>query len=354
MSIFENIFFHIMKREKITIHDISKALGIDSSTVSRALNNSPRVSEKTKLQVFDKAQELGYQRNSLASNLRTNKTHTIAIVLPLISRYFFSKIIAGIEETAYEAGYNVIICQSLDNLEREKKIIETLISNRVDGILISISMETSSFKHLELYRSLGKPIVFFDRYCPLPNCINVNIDNFKASFEATEHLILNGCKHIVHFSGSQKIELYRQRKQGYISALEKYNLEKKDTYIFESNLSEADGIKSAKEILKLKKIDGIYASNDTSAISAIKYLQKKGIIIPKDIAVVGFNNDPISAVIEPSLTTINQPAIEIGKRATNYLLKQIENKPIDIKEQFKFLNSELIIRSSSKKKSSTI
>ncbi|OEK08808.1 LacI family transcriptional regulator [Flavivirga aquatica] len=338
-----------MKNGKITIHDISKALGIDSSTVSRALNDSPRVSKKTKEIILNKAKEVGYQRNSLASNLRTNKTHTIAVVLPRVSRYFFATVIAGIEETAYEAGYNVIICQSLDNLNREKKIISTLISNRVDGIIMSISMETTNYEHLQAYKKLGKPIVFFDRPCSLNNCSNININNFQSSFNATKHLILKGCKHIAYFSGSLDIELYRQRKNGYIAALNEHNIKVNEHYIFESNLSEEDGIKSAKKILQLKSIDGLYSSNDTAAISAMQYLKSKNIRIPEDIAVVGFNNDPISAIIEPSLTTINQPAFKIGKIASNLLVDQIENKTTNIKEQSKLLNSELIIRNSSKK-----
>jgi LacI family transcriptional regulator len=338
-----------MKDGKATIHDISKALGIDSSTVSRALNDSPRVSKKTKNNILDMAKELGYQRNSLASNLRTQKTYTIAVVLPRISRYFFATVISGVEEAAYVAGYNVIICQSLDNLEREKKIISSLISNRVDGILMSISMETTSYEHLEAYTSLGKPMVFFDRPCSLNGCININIDNFQASFNATEHLILNGCKRIAHFSGSQDIELYRQRKRGYIAALNKYQVEIDETIIFESSLSEEDGLVYAKKILKIGAVDGIYSSNDTAAIAAIKYLKSQKIKIPKDIAVVGFNNDPISAIIEPSLTTINQPAFEIGKIASSLLLDKIENKITSLENNLKVLNSELIVRASSRK-----
>lgn len=338
-----------MNKEKATIHDISKALNIDSSTVSRALNHSPLVSKKTRDLVFQKAQELGYQKNSLASNLRTNKTQTIAIVLPRISRHFFSTVIAGIEETAHEAGYNVIICQSLDSIEREKKIMATLISNRVDGVIISISMETTHYEHLEAYKKLEKPIIFFDRPCYLPHCSNINIDNAHASFMATEHLIFQGCKHIAHFSGSQNIALYRQRKNGYLAALKKHGLELNEQHIFESNLSEEDGVASAKKILALKNIDGLVSSNDTAAISAMQYFKSQGIKIPEDIAVVGFNNDPISAVIEPSLTTINQPAFDIGNMASTLLLNQIANKSFAAEAQSTILNSELIIRNSSKR-----
>ena len=196
-----------MIKGKITIHDISKALEIDSSTVSRALNNSPRVSKKTKTKILKKAKELGYQRNSLASKLRTNRSNTIGVIVPRISRHFFAAVISGIEETAYDAGYDVIICQSLDNYEREKKLVETLLANRVDGILISISMETTNYSHFKNYIDNGFPIIYFDRPCEVDKNTNVIINDFKASFEATEHLILNGCKNIVHFSGPQSTTL---------------------------------------------------------------------------------------------------------------------------------------------------
>lgn len=339
-----------MKSNKVTIHDISKALNIDSSTVSRALNNSPRVSQKTKDKIRSKALELGYQRNSLASNLRTNKTHTIGIVVPRISRNFFSSVIAGIEQTAYEAGYNVMICQSLESLDREIKLMDTLLSNRVDGVMISISMETTNYDHIQAFKNHGGPVVFYDRPCELENCTSVSINDYQASFDATQHLIENGCKNIVHFSGPQEIELYKNRKAGYKAALEQNHIEFREAYCFESALSGKDGIENAKRILHMKEIDGIYSSNDTAAISAMQYLKANGIDIPKDIAVVGFNNDPISAVIEPGLTTINQPDFEMGKIAATELLKQIQNKAANTEKESIILNSELIVRSSSKKK----
>ena len=339
-----------MKQNKTTIHDISNALNIDSSTVSRALNNSPRVSKKTKEKILKKASELGYQRNSLASNLRTNRTNTIGVIVPRISRNFFSTVISGIEETAYENGFNVIICQSLESLDREKQLIDTLLANRVDGVLISISMETTSYDHLKPYYEHGSPIVFYDRPCHFEDCTVVSIDDYKASFDATEHLISTGRKKIFHFSGPQEIELYRNRKRGYIDALTKHNIPFNENYCYESDLSEKEGIKAAKKILKLDtNIDAIYSSNDTAAIAAMKYFKSIGKIIPDDIAFVGFNNDPISAVIEPSLTTVNQPDFKMGKIAAAILLGQIKNKNKDSKNQSIVLNSELIVRNSTHK-----
>ncbi|TXG38419.1 LacI family DNA-binding transcriptional regulator [Seonamhaeicola maritimus] len=334
------------KNEQVTIHDIARALNIDSSTVSRALNDSPRVSSKTKQKILDKASELGYQRNILASNLRTSKTNTIGVIVPRISRNFFSSVISGIEETAQEAGYSVVICQSFESFEREQKLVETLLANRVDGILISVSMQTESYDHLKAYLNHGGSIVFYDRPCQLENCSSISIDDYKASFQATEHLIQNGCRHIVHFSGPQINDLYKNRKQGYVDALEKHGIDFNEAYCLESKLSENDGVAHAKKILEMGNVDGIYSSNDTAAISAIQYLKTQGVNIPKDIAVVGFNNDPISSVIEPSLTTINQPDFEMGTIASNLLINKIENK--NTSNESKILDIELIIRNSSK------
>lgn len=343
-------FLRKMRKGKITIHDISKALGIDSSTVSRALNNSPRVTTKTRAKILKEAEKLGYQRNSLASKLRSNKTNTIGVIVPRISRHFFASVIAGIEETAYDAGYEVIICQSLESLEREKKIVETLLSNRVDGVLISISMETTNYDHFDNYKNNGFPLIFFDRPCNVSKYTNVIINDFQVSFNATEYLILNGCKNIVHFSGPQELELYRRRKKGYVKALEKYQIEIKEEYIIESKLMKADGIENAKKVLNLPKVDGVFSANDTAAISAMQYLKSENVKIPEDIAFVGFSNEPISAVIEPSLTTVKQPDFEMGKEATLLLFEQINNKT-DIKEnQTKFLEPKLIIRNSTNNK----
>ncbi len=337
-----------MKENKTTIHDISKALNIDSSTVSRALNNSERVSLKTRTKIQKKANELGYQRNSLASNLRTNKTNTIGVIIPRIARHFFATVIAGIEETAYESGYNVVICQSLDSLDREQKIMNSLASNRVDGILISTSMETSTYQHIKSYIDNNNPVVFIDRPCKeFSNCSSISIDNFKASYEATSLLIKNGRKHIVHFSGPQNIGLYRDRKNGYLQALKDHRIDIRKEYIYESNLSEEEGVTGAKSILKHKEIEALYAANDTSAISAIQYLKNKGIKIPEQIAVIGFNNDPISEIIEPSLTTIHQPGFEMGKISTEILINQIKNKIKNRIDESQILSPKLIIRDSS-------
>ncbi len=337
-----------MQADNITIHDIADALQIDSSTVSRALNSSPRVTQKTKDKILAKANEMGYQRNVLASNLRKSKTNTIGVIVPRISRHFFSSAIAGIEEHSFEAGNNVIICQSLELLEREKNLIDTLIANRVDGIILSISMETLDYDHLENTRKNGIPIVFFDRHCDIPGNNNVLVDDYQGSFDATQHLISKGCKTIVHFSGPRNLKLYENRFNGYRQALKQNNILFRPELVFNSKLMEKDGLEGAKMLMDLPhNVDGIFSANDVAAIGAMQYLKTKGVNIPEDIAIVGFSNEPRSQVIEPSLTTMDQSGGEMGKLATSLLLKQINAKGASpLKPETIILKPSLIERNS--------
>jgi len=335
---------------KITIHDIAKTLNIDSSTVSRALNDSPRVTQKTKKRIFDKANELGYQRNQMASNLRKSKSNTLGVIVPRVSRHFFASVIAGIEEEAYEHGYNVVISQSLEQLEREQKITKALMANRVDGVLVSVSMETNNYDHLLRLKENGTEFLFFDRHCEIDGIDNVLIDDFQGGFDATEHLISKGCQIIAHFSGPQELSIYQNRLRGYRAALEKNKIKFRSELVLRSRLMENDGKESAKKLLDSNiKIDGIFAANDVSAIGAMKHLKKKGVKIPEDIKVVGFSNEPISAVIEPSLTTIDQPGFQIGKKATEILLGRIKDGKNFVKGRTTMLKSTLIERDSTKK-----
>ncbi|NNF33257.1 MAG: LacI family DNA-binding transcriptional regulator [Saprospiraceae bacterium] len=338
-----------MASKKVTIHDIARILKIDSSTVSRALNDSPRVKKKTKDKIIAAANELGYQRNQLASSLRKSKTNTIGVIVPRISRYFFSSAIAGIEETAYKLGYNVIICQSLEKVERERELVDTLLAYRVDGLLISVSMETRNYDHLESLKIRKTPHVFFDRHCDIPNNSNVLIDDFQAGYDATQHLISNGYKSIAHFCGPLEMELYKNRFNGYVAALKDNEIPFNKELVIESRLMTEDGVNCIEEILLLPyKVDAVFSANDIAAIGAIKYLKRKGIKIPEDIAFVGFSNEPMSSIIEPALTTINQSGSEIGKKATQLLISIINNDNEEINNETIIVKSQLIERQSSK------
>lgn len=338
--------------KKTTIHEIAKALNVDSSTVSRALNDSDRVKAKTKKRVLDKAQELGYSRNMLASNLRRNKSNTIGVVVPRISRHFFSSTIAGIEAVASQAGYNVIICQSLEEIDRERKIIRNLMANRVDGILISVTMETHDNSHLTDCFDNGTPLVFFDRHVAgMKQTGKVLIDDLQGGFEATEHMIEQGCRKIAHLTAPLDVEIYKNRHKGYRSALEKYNLDYDKNLVFVSKLSKEDGYRLADKIVKeLDGVDGIFSANDFAAIGAMNYLKSMGKKIPEDMAIVGFSNEPTSAVIEPSLTTVDQSGEEIGRLACNLLLDYFENGNTLVNDKTIMLQPKLIVRDSSIRK----
>ncbi len=334
----------------MTIHDIAKALGIDSSTVSRALNDSNRVTKKTKDKILEKAKELGYQRNLLASNLRKNKTFTIGVIVPRISRHFFSSAIAGIEEMAFEKGYKVVICQSLEQLDREQNLVETLVANRVDGVIMSISMETLNYKHLDILKTNNIPVLFFDRHCDIPGNSNVLLDDFEGGYLGTSHLISKGCTRIVHFSGPRNLMMYQNRFQGYRTALEKNNIPFDKDLVLSSHLMEKEGALLAKQLLSMQKqVDGVFSANDVAAIGAMQYLKSKGVLIPEDIAFTGFSNEPTSRVIEPSLTTIDQSGSQMGKLAMELLLKQIEKKKESISPETIILKPSLIERESSNK-----
>ncbi len=331
--------------QKITIHDIAKSLGIDSSTVSRALNNSNRVTAKTKEKVIQKAEELGYRRNILAANLRKQHSMIIGVIVPKISGNFFSNVISGIEEIASENGYHVFIAQSLEELEREKKSLDNLVAYQVDGILASISMQTRQGNH---FTSLGRnkmPLVFFDRYICGDENTAVSINDEEAAYHATKHLIDSGCKKIAHLAGEKNIKIFADRMNGYKRALQEANVDILEQHLITSPLSENDGFQKIQPIAN--SIDAVFASNDHAAIGAMKYLKSIGKNIPNDISIIGFSNEPISEYTEPSLSTIDQSSIEMGRKACQLLLDRIKNYEAHLNEKI-MLPASLILRGSTR------
>ena len=336
---------------KITIHEIARALDIDSSTVSRALNGSSRVSDKTRKKILAKADEMGYSPNRLASNLRRNKSNTIGVVIPRISRYFFSTIIAGVEEAAFSQGYNVVISQSLEESSRESKILDNFITHRMDGVLMSIAWEEKSVDHLKKLIKSNTPLVFFDRHADEFQELNkVIINDYQGAFEATEHLIFQGCKKIVHLAGPQTLELYRKRLAGYKMALKKHDLIFYESMVNESRLVIEDGAIAIRELIqKHPDLDGLFSANDRAAVDAMKVLQKMGKRIPEDIAIAGFSNDPLSLVTDPPLTTVDQFGFEMGKKACRLLIDRINNQEDSMANETVVIAPKLIIRASSKR-----
>lgn len=338
------------QKKEITIYDIAKKLGLSASTVSRGLRDHPLISEQTKQRIIQAAKQMGYQHNAFASNLRKNRSNTIGVVVPRLDSYFMSKVISGIEKIANQNGYNLIINQSEELARKEIRCIETMYNNRVDGLLISISSGTSNLSHLKILHNKGIPLVFFDRVEDFKDSVGVLIDNYRAAYEATTHLIDEGCRKIMHLGGNQNRNVYSERLQGYRKALEDHHVEFVPDRVISSILDEDAGKMAIEKLLAMNpRPDAIFAANDTSAVAAICSLKKHGIKVPEEVAVVGFNNDPISRVIDPNLTTINYPGDKMGELAASTLVNQILNEDNNADLKTIQLNHELIVRSSSRK-----
>ena len=333
----------------VTIYDIAEKLSLSTSTVSRALKNHSSISKKTTKKVNDTAKEMGYTPNTLASSLRSNKTKTIGVLISRINRPFMASLISGIEETAQKAGYNVIITQSHDSYKDELNMAQALYNSRVSGVICSLAMETTKTEHFQQFIDKGIPIVFVDRVPKDINTYRVMIDNYSAAFKATKHLIEQGCTRIAHFAGLKFRNIYNERERGYRDALKKYNLDVDESLIVHvKTMSYEEGEKATNKVLNLKNPpDGIFSSNDTTAVAAIQVAKKRGLKIPEDLAIIGFNNDPISKIIDPGLSTISHPAFEMGKTSSKKILKHLKRSKIDSITEITFLNTEVIVRESS-------
>jgi LacI family transcriptional regulator len=338
-----------MKKRRVTIHDIAKELNTTASTVSRALQDHPRISKATKQAILELAQKLDYQPNAMASSLRKGKGNTIGVIIPRIDRYFFSSVIRGIEDVAYEAGYNVIISQSYDSKQREKEIVETLINGKVDGLLVSISFETKSYEHFQSIISRGIPLIFFDRV-PDMEISKVELDDFAGGFKAVEHLINQGCTNIVHLAGYKHISIYRNRYEGYKAALIRYNMPFNDSFVFENAVTKERGEEVAHKILSMNpRPDGIFCAGDYSAMGVMLKLKELGIRIPKDIAIVGFANEPYAEITSPSLSSVDQHSKEMGQSVARLFLEQIAGTEAVLPKRI-ILSPDLFIRQSSQRK----
>lgn len=336
----------MQKKSEPTIHDIARELNISASTVSRALQNNPRISLKTREKIVSMAEMMGYRPNTLASNLRNKKSNTIGIVVPLINRHFFASVISGAEEVAFKAGYTVVISQSNDLANKEIAIVHSMFANRVDGLIISIAMENNSFEHLKMFTKKNIPLVFFDRAVPEIETNKIVIDDIMGGFRVTKHLIEQGYKRIGLIAGPQNLKTYQERKDGYIKALSEYGLSFDEALVVTNNLTSEDGTEATRQLMALPEPpDAIFCGNDTTALSAMIYLRNKGFRIPEDIGIVGFSNEPFSKVVSPSISTIAQPAFLMGQKAAELILNQIENKEKTFKTLV--LPTELIIRESS-------
>ncbi len=339
-----------MKNSQITIKDIAKTLNISPSTVSRALKDHPDISPATKKAVRELAKELDYQPNSIALSLRKSKSFTIGIVIPQLVHHFFSTVISGIEDVAYEAGYHVMICQSNESYEREVLNTQALLASRVDGMLVSVSHETNDTRHFESIMKRGIPVVFFDRVVSSLNTSSVEVDDFGGAYRAVEYLLKSGCRRIAHFGGPENLLNSQNRLRGYRKALDDYGIASNYEKIITAGLTIEEGKNACMQLLEEGELpDAIFAANDPLAIGALQVLKERNIAIPDQVSVIGFSNEPLTSLINPPMTTVEQPGFEMGQAATRLLLHEIDNKNDEnLKHEKKELKAELVIRKSTK------
>ncbi|HRC94169.1 MAG TPA: LacI family DNA-binding transcriptional regulator [Tenuifilaceae bacterium] len=336
-----------MKSSQITIKDIARELGISPSTVSRALKDHPDISQETKRVVNELATKYNYKPNIIALSLRNQRSNVIGVVIPEIAHYFFSTVISGIEEVANAHGYSVMVNQSGEDYKREVAACDAFLNGIIDGLIVSVSKETENYEHFQRFEDEGIPLVFFDRIIEEISADRIIIDDFDGAYQATEHLIIQGRRKIVHFSGPQNRLIGQNRLNGYLKAMRDNGVVIDERLIIHCDTFQSALIETQKLIDSGTRFDSIFTVNDFTAAGAMKILIRNGIKIPQDVSVVGFGDDQTSLMVEPTLTTVNQPGFEMGKKAMEQLIRRItqtrQEPPIT-----EILKTQLIVRESSR------
>ena len=336
-----------MKKKEITIYDIANKLGLAASTVSRALKGH-LVSKKTQKKIIAAAEEMGYRSNTFASNLRMQRTNTIGIIVPRLNSYFMSEVIAGVEKVTSEAGYNLIISQSMENADKEQRNVKTMFDNRVDGLLVSLAIGSNSLTDFGSFIERNIPVLFFDRVPDQAHLPSITIDNEQSAYMVTRHLIEMGAKNIIHVTGAASVTVYRDRAIGYKKAMDEAGLVSTTDQIINSELNEKAGIEVAAIIIE-KGADGVFVANDNCAASCMNELKRRGMRIPEDLLFAGFNNDMISRNVDPPLTTVDYPGFEMGKLAAAKILDHLSGKLDMNSSPLITMKSELVVRQSSRR-----
>lgn len=340
--------------EAITIKDIARALGLSTSTVSRALRGSYEISPETKKLVIEYAEQYNYRPNPIALSLKERRSRSLGVVVCEIANNFFSQAINGIESIAYNRGYHVIISQSHESFDREVVSVEHLASRSVDGLLVSLSTETENIEHFKRLHEKGFPIVFFDRITNEIQTHKVVVDNYQGSYDATRHLLAQGYSRIAHLASSPYLSNTIERMNGYKAALTDHKIKAAENYIRYCNhggMINAEMEDAVKSLMQLPQPpDAIFCASDRLTTGCLGALKKMKIKVPEAVGLVGFTNSPLVELMEPGLTAIRQPAFEMGQAATELLIKLIESKRPTTEFETVVLQTEIDIRASSAKK----
>ena len=333
----------------VTIKDIANELSISPSTVSRALNDHPNISEDTKKLVVKVAKEMKYQANFIAAGLRTKRSNSIGILVPQITSSFFASAIDGIQQVVSDHGYFAIICQSNENYHDEVDQIRSLLSCKVEGVILSISSDTKNFEHLETLQAYDTPFVFFDRIAPGFETPTVEANDFKGAFQAVEHLIKRGRKKIGHLGGPGLLGISKSRYEGYLEALKTYDYEiNEDSVVFTKPDDDHGPILEKMFENPKTRPDALFTFSDELAVEAILKIKKLGLTVPRDVSVVGFGNSNLCEIVEPGLTSVTHEPVEMGVAAAELLFKVIQKKHIPPHQMHIKYDSKVIIRDSSR------
>ncbi len=339
-----------MKRTHVSLKDIAKELNLSISTVSRALRNIGEVNPETRKAVLELAEKWNYKPNPLAMGLLKNKTNTIGVIIPDIESYYYSSILRGIDKIAADNSYRILTCYSNDIYRNEIQAIDELLSSRVDGLITCPAQESVDFSYYRKLTDDKFPLVLVDRRCGEIRTSSIVTDNYRATFEVVEHLVSQGCSRIALIASLEPLSVGRQRYEAYKDALIKHNIRLNRELVIHANLSMSTSIEAAKNLLKLTLLpDAIIGSDDTVAMAAMKVIKEHGLKIPEKIAVVGFNDEPFASFLEPSLTTVGQPAYLMGMKAMERILQMFTGDVEINHRETIVMESALVIRDSTKR-----
>jgi len=335
----------------VNIKKLAEALKLAPSTVSRALNDSYEISEKTKKRVLEMAKKMNYQPNPFARSLREHRSKTIAMIIPDLVNNFFAQVIEGVEEITQQFGYHLLVYHTHENLEKEKEIVTHLLNGRVDGIMMSVSHQTKETAHLNTVYQKGIPIIFFDRICESIPTTKFVTNGYESGYEATSHLIKQGCKRIAFLLLSREISISQHRLKGYEDALKAHEMEVDESLILKCENSDEENHGIIKDFLSGEdKPDGVLAAVEKLAITTYYVADDLKLKIPDDLKVASFSNMKIADLLNPSLTTIAQPTHEFGRQAASLLMEKLTKKNTpDFTDEVIVLPSVLHIRKSSRK-----
>ena len=340
-----------MMKSKATLKQIAKELNVSVSTVSKALNNSPEISEPTKLRVQEYAKLKNYKPNIIGLNLKNRSTKTIGVILPNILNSFFAKVFSGIEKVAEEKGYNLITCISNESIDKEIKALEVLSNGTIDGFILSISEEAQKLQHYNHFKTIlneGTPIVLFDRTSEELKCDKVIVDDLDSAENATEHLIKSGCKNIALFSTIHNLNIGKLREKGFYQAFKNNNAKiNEDLIVLTENQEDFDA--KMETFFDKNKIDAIFALDEHSSVTAMKLGIKKGYKIPEELSIIGFADGVWSRRMTPSMSTVSQHGPEIGEKAARILIERLEDKSENNTYKTTVVKTELRQRDSTKK-----